>query len=241
MHKLIALLIAVTAAGCVEDTTQTGGIEPDTTAADTSEMADDSLLAQVTQVVAARATVARTPNGKACLFIPDSAVPEGPVEVSIRRLSRNESILPSPEPPAFRGRDVLPPMYEFTVRDADGQAIEEFADPVTYALCVMVGEDFDPTVRLARPHPDSPEDSLDYIPLEPVPAECRLTCEPHSPGSPAQRTEAASRSLLGASPAYASSAQLSTMFSGIGGKGRGTSPIAGVRGAAGRETGETAE
>jgi len=240
MHKLIALLIALTAAGCVE-TTETGSLDPDTTAADTSEMADDSLLAQVTQVVAARATVARTPNGKACVFIPDSAVPEGPVEVSIRRLSRNESILPSPEPPAFRGRDVLPPMYEFTVRDAAGRAIEEFADPVTYALCVMVGEDFDPTVRLARPHPDSPEDSLDYILLEPVPAECRLTCEPHSPGSPAQRTEAASRSLLGASSAYASSAQLSTMFSGIGGKGRGTSPIAGVRGAAGGETGETAE
>ncbi len=239
MQKLIALLLAVTVAGCAQETTETGGLEPDTTAADTSEMADDSLLAEVTQVVAARVTVARTPNGKACLYIPDSAVPEGSVEVSIKRLSKSESILPSPEPPAFRGKDVLPPIYEFTVRDADGEVVKEFADSVTYALCVRVGEEFDPTVRLARPHPDSPEDSLDYLQVAPVPAECRLTCET-PPGSPAQQAESASRSFLGVTPAYASSAE--EEFKGIGGKGRGTSPIAGVRGAAtGGETDEAAE
>ncbi|MGH7542836.1 MAG: hypothetical protein ACREK7_02760, partial [Gemmatimonadota bacterium] len=118
--------------------------------------------------------------------------------------------------------------------------VEEFADSVTYALCVRVGETFDPTVRLARPHPDSPEDSLDYISIEPVPDECQLKCETYPPGSPAQQTEAASKSLLGATPAYASSAQ--TEFKGIGGKGRGTSPIAGVRGAAtGEGSGASAE
>ncbi|MGH7543406.1 MAG: hypothetical protein ACREK7_05655, partial [Gemmatimonadota bacterium] len=103
MQKLIALLLAVTVAGCVEDTTDTGGIDTDTTAVDRSQMADDSLLAEVTQVIAARASVARTPNGKACVLIPDTAVPNGPVEVSIKRLSKSESILPSPEPPAFQG------------------------------------------------------------------------------------------------------------------------------------------
>jgi len=166
---------------------------------------------------------------KACVTGPPSALPNGgPVKIVIQRASPSENQLqPDPNlPRGFKkakdtGRRVFAPMYSFSVTDFENQPLQ-FADDVVFALCVNHEPGELEGATLARHNPDNPPDSLDYLEVvTPPPGICNLNC-----GGPAQ-SAMWMRDLLGGSlvtptPAYA------VEQTGLGGKGRGTSPFAAV-------------
>lgn len=236
MHRLAVPLMLLFLTACPQNASEVEDARTGTTQAVTGE---DSLLAQPERgsMWVGSGWVARTPNGRACVFVPKTAVtgvaPGDSVRIEIERISPHERELPPSLPPAFAGRKVFAPMYEFTVYDSADQQVEQFADSVTFAMCVHYRESeaaaFE-NAALAHPDPDNPE-SLEILPVVDPPAACQLKCEPRGAAGPTQQVGSTSAGeaggLLRPVPAYAAAAE-ETYFKGIGGKGSGTSPFAAV-------------
>ncbi|MGH7550221.1 MAG: hypothetical protein ACREK3_05630 [Gemmatimonadota bacterium] len=245
MHRLVVpalIMILATACQPAEEPPPEDEGAVDTTAMDTMAMKPDSVSRWV-----GAGWVARTPNGRACLMVPRTAVPAGDsLRIAIRRLSPRANVLPTDLHPAFRaaqdaGRMVFPPIYDFSAYDASGDAVEQFADSVTFAMCVRYTEaesDAFQDSRLARAVDDS--DSLEFLEPAAVPEECQLTCDPRRDQPASARTSAPLRWLAGspltATAAHAAAAQ-TEFWSGLGGKGRGGSPFAAVVPPAGDDPG----
>lgn len=159
--------------------------------------------------------IVRAQSGKACVSVPPSAIPQGDtLDVQIK--------LVTPAPPSFGGASrVFPPVYDFSVTDGNGDPTQ-FADSVVFAICVNYGsEQKPPGVTLARTTPDN---TLDVLPYADVPAACRLTCSSPSPPASAAWLD----DLFRGSPMTPTPAHAAVLQEGLGGKGRGTSPFAGV-------------
>jgi hypothetical protein len=225
---LIGLSILALAPGCgPRDEESTPDLdEGQQTAEDTLALSPD------TREAVGKGWVIRTPNRKACVFVPTAAVPAGEVlQVEIRRESPRQDELPPDLPPGFRraesrGLKVFPPVYAFSVTDSAGVSAQ-FADSVVFAMCVHYLPEEGPTLDgalLARNDPQSLPDSLQYLPGAPVPAECELRCDPRAPA----QSSAWIDDLLGGSPLTPSSAEATLEQLGLGGKGRGTSSFAAV-------------
>lgn len=160
--------------------------------------------------------IVRAPSGRACVSVPPSAIPGGQtLDVEIK-------ILPPPIPPAFdQASQAFPPVYNFSVRDQDGDPTQ-FADSVVFAICVNYGSASKPdSMRIARA---SSESSLEYLREVPVPPACHLRCGGPEPAQSAAWLEP----LFGGSPFTATPASAALEQEGLGGKGRTTSPFAGV-------------
>ena len=246
MHRLAVPLILLIVAGCPREAPESGETPPDTTA-------QDSLLAQPERASrwVGSGWVARTPNGRACVFVPKTAVasvaPGDSLRIEIERISPTETTLPDPLPPAFAaaqsaGRKVFAPMYEFAAFDAQGQPVTQFKDSLTFAICVHYQEgeqDSLSEAALAHPNHQNP-DELEFLVPAAVPEACQLKCPSHGSTSAQQQPASSRRQLetsLGVTPAYATTVE-ETYFDGLGGKGGGTSPFAAVQHSAGTATAE---
>lgn len=199
--SLIALSLGLTALACEREP-----VPEDTTALPPP----DSLVETI-----GGDWIVRAQSGKACVSVPPSAIPQGnTLDVQIK--------LVTPAPPSFGGASrVFPPVYDFLVTDENGEPTQ-FADSVVFAICVNYGsEQKPPGVTLARTTPDN---ILDVLPYADVPAACRLTCS--SPSPPASATWL--DDLFRGSPVTPTPAHAAVLQEGLGGKGRGTSPFAGV-------------
>ncbi len=182
--------------------------------------------------------VARTPNGRACILVPKVAVPpDDSLRIEIRRLSPRPNTLPDDLHPAFRaaqnaGGTVFPPVYDFSAYDANGEPVEQVAHFVTFAMCVRYAETDSvafQNARLARAVGDS--DSLEFLIPAAVPEECQLSCDPRDAAPGPSQASAPLRWLSGSplTPTVAQAgAALAEFDAGLGGKGRGGSPVAAV-------------
>lgn len=156
--------------------------------------------------------IVRAKSGKACVSVPPSAIPGGDtLDVEIKLVT---------PPPVFPGvSEAFPPVYEFSVTDESGESAQ-FADSVVFAICVNFPGPRPDGAALARL---ASADSVEVLPYAEVPAACRLTCG--SPPAPA--STAWMEALFGGSPVTPTPAH-AAVTEGLGGKGRGTSPFAGV-------------
>jgi len=207
--SLIALSLGLTALACERPAEEPEDQEP--VAGDTTALPPpDSLVETI-----GGDWIVRAQSGKACVSVPPSAIPQGDtLDVQIK--------LVTPAPLEFGGASqVFPPVYDFSVTDENGDPTQ-FADSVVFAICVNYGsEQKPPGVTLARTTPDN---ILDVLPYADVPAACRLTCSSPSPPASATWLDDLFRgSPMTPTPAHAAVAQ-----EGLGGKGGGTSPFAGV-------------
>ncbi|HUF90642.1 MAG TPA: hypothetical protein VMR66_11760 [Gemmatimonadota bacterium] len=205
--SLIALSLVLAPLACEpaeESTDEQEAVE------DTTAIPSDSIVATI-----GGDWIVRAKSGKACVSVPPSAIPEGQtLDVQIK--------LVPPFPPGFdRASQVFPPVYDFVVRDQNGDTAQ-FIDSVDFAICVNYGNTPRPSqVALARA---VSADSLEYLPVVPVPDACRLTCNEYS----ASETAAWLDDWFGGSPLTATPAHAAVAQEGLGGKGGGTSPFAGV-------------
>lgn len=198
---------------------------------DEQEAVEDTFAFGPDSVVEAigRNWIVRARSGRACVAVPHSAIPEGQeIKVEIKGISPSTAVEPPPLSPGFRkarndGLRVHPPIYGFRVTDAGG-APAQFADSVVFAICVnhQPGELED--LALARDL-GTADSLIEYLPVVPVPASCRLTCPASS--EPGQTTVWLER-LFEGSPVTPATAEAAVEQTGLGGKGRGTSPFAAV-------------
>lgn len=223
MHKpnllfLTTLSMIVAAIGCPtqeeESQVEEGQPIPDTTA-----LAPDTL-----ERIGA-GWVVRTPDRKACVFVPRTAVPEGQeLNVRIQRTSPFDQ-LPGVLPPAFGnaeggGREVFPPIVEYSVTDTNNQAAQ-FADSVVFAMCFHHQPGEGEAARLAR---DDGTGFLDELPDAPVPAACQLRCSTY----PSTESALLPDGVLEGGPWSPTPLHAAMEQTGLGGKGLGTSPFAAV-------------
>jgi hypothetical protein len=206
--SLIALSLGLGALAC-KPTEETPSTEEETPASgDTTDLVPpDSLVETI-----GGDWIVRAKSGKACVSVPPSAIPPGDtldVEVKL--------VTPAPVFPGVS--EVFPPVYDFSVTDANGESAQ-FADSVIFAICVNFPGPTPAGAALARL---ASADSVELLPYAEVPAACRLTCS--SPSAPA--STAWLDDLFGGSPVTPTPAH-AAVTEGLGGKGRGTSPFAGV-------------
>lgn len=253
MHRLavpIPILALVLAFGCArERPDEAAEIVPDTMA-----VPADSVSEWVRQ---GETRAVRTPNGKACVYVRESAIVGlgDSVRFTIKRTSPADSLLASdPDlPPGFRaakqaGWTVFPPIYDFRAHTAGNEEIVQFPDTLIFAMCVVYDRADSVEFRralLAR-DPEDPESALQLLAWKEPPAECDLnpSCTPRGSESPAQqRAVSLGRWLTGspvvATPAHAAQPCTTCLKGGIGGGGTSNSPFAAVDTVPTRKASET--
>lgn len=156
------------------------------------------------------------PSGLACIDIPAGAVTDS-VRVTVQP---GPPTLPAELPQAFRGRQVYPPIVDFSIQDANGADVT-LAKDATFVICSYFRSDQEGDLQfvdIARAGI-----ALHFLQrTDTIPAKClplNPRCKPRPPD------QGASIGSLGVTPAYAAG----VAETGLGGKGRGGSPYAGVK------------
>lgn len=240
MYRLITFIltfVVTLAVGCRREPPEAEEMGPDTAAVDATALAPaDSVSQWIRQ---GESTYIKTPNRKACLFVPDTALVGlgDSVRITIRRWSTGPDTLELEQDlsPAFRaakeaGRKVFRPIYEIRAYNLSNQEFSEFADSLTVAMCVTYreteAESFQRTL-LAR---DPGTDSLQLLPWREPPDECDLTCLPREGGPPAQQGAVSLGRWVTGSPVTATPAHgsQSWLTRGLGGGSGGKSLFAAV-------------
>ena len=206
--SLIALSLGLAAQACEPTDGPSTTEDHDSAPGDTSALLPpDSLVETI-----GGDWIVRAKSGKACVSVPPSAIPTSDtLDVEVRLVT------PAPVFPGVS--EVFPPVYDFSVTDANGESAQ-FADSVVFAICVNFPGPRPDGAALARL---ASADSVEILPYAEVPAACRLTCSsPSAPASTAWLDDVFRGSPVTPTPAQAA------VTEGLGGKGRGTSPFAGV-------------
>ena len=205
---MIALSLGLTVVACPPAEEPPPGGEEEPAPGDTTALPPDSLVETI-----GGDWIVRAHSGKACVSVPPSAIPAGDtLDVEVKLVT---------PPPVFPGvSEVFPPVYDFSVTDENGEPAQ-FADSVIFAICVNFPGPRPDGAALAR---KASESAVEILPYAAVPAACRLTCS--SPAAPA--SSAWLDDLFRGSPWTPTPAHAAVAEEGLGGKGRGTSPFAGV-------------
>jgi hypothetical protein len=218
MRKLMLVLsILVLAVGCPQPAEEPPAeVEPGEVVDTTAYEADTSR--SVTWIGSEGGAV-RHPSGIACIDIPAGAVTDS-VRVTVQ--PGPPTSLPGDLPQAFRSRQVHPPIVDFSIQDANGADVT-LASDATFVICSHFRSDQQKDIQnvdIARAGI-----ALYFLQrTDSIPPAClplKRGCEPRPPA------QGARLGPFGVTAAYAAGSQ--TEFYGLGGKGRGGSPFAGVK------------